>query len=135
MLAVSGSLISCETAPPKRTTQRQDRVFARVTVYWTNSDRWTRRHQSSTGTRLHVGHVAVDPRKIPYGSKVIFPDGEFTAVDTGTAVKSRKAARKGGRTLAEKAAIVIDRFFETKREALHWARSNPLFQNLEVVYP
>src|SRR4051812_30990378 len=76
-------------------------VLARVTVYWASggkgSDPWTRRHICSTGARLRVGHCAVDPRRIPYGSKITFPDGTFVAVDTGSAVRSRKAARLSGR--------------------------------------
>jgi len=93
-------------------------LLARVTVYWAGgrgSDRDTRQHKSATGARLRTGHCAVDPRKIPYGSQVIFPDRTgLVAVDTGSAVRSRKAARRGGRTQNEKSAIVVDRFFETK---------------------
>jgi hypothetical protein len=63
------------------------------------------------------GHCAVDPKRIPYGSKVVFPDAVCTAADTGTAVISRKAARLCGRTASQLKAIVVDRFFETKREA------------------
>src|SRR5882757_2608079 len=52
-------------------------LLARVTVYWASggggSDRWTRRHVCSTGVRLRVGHCAVDPRRIPYGSRVTLP--------------------------------------------------------------
>jgi hypothetical protein len=57
------------------------------------------------------------------------------AVDTGSAVVSRKAARRGGRTAYEKNAIVVDRFFETKRQALSWARQNPGFMTVRVVPP
>jgi hypothetical protein len=39
-------------------------------------------------------------------------------VDTGPAVVSRKAARLCGRTASQLKAIVVDRFFETKREAM-----------------
>src|SRR3954471_2600838 len=53
-------------------------VLARVTVYWASrgkgSDRWTQQHICSTGAHLRVGHCAVDPRRIPYGSKVTLPD-------------------------------------------------------------
>ena len=97
-------------------------ILARVTVYWASggkgSDPWTRRHICSTGARLRAGHCAVDPRRIPYGSRVTFPDGTLVAVDTGGAVRSRKAARALGRTASERNAIVIDRFFETKQQAL-----------------
>ena len=119
---------------------REQSLLARVTVYWASggggSDRYTRQHKCATGARLRSGHCAVDPRKIPYGSRVIFPDRtSLVAVDTGSAVVSRKAARRGGRTAYEKSAIVVDRFFETKRQALSWARQNPGFMTVRVVPP
>ena len=114
-------------------------LLARVTVYWASggggSDRWTRRHICSTGARLQAGHCAVDPRRIPYGSKVTLPDGILLAVDTGSAVVSRKAARRSGRTALERSALVVDRFFETKQQALNWARRNPYFMLVRVSPP
>jgi hypothetical protein len=114
-------------------------LLARVTVYWAaggrGSDRWTRRHICSTGVRLAAGHCAVDPRRIPYGSRVILPDATLLAVDTGSAVVSRKAARRAGRTALERSAIVIDRFFETKQQALSWAGRNPYFMLVRVSPP
>src|SRR3954465_8863952 len=87
---------------------QEQSLLARVTVYWASggkgSDRWTRRHVCSTGARLRVGHCAVDPRRIPYGSRVVFPDGTLIAVDTGSAVRSRKAARLSGRNAVERSA-------------------------------
>jgi 3D (Asp-Asp-Asp) domain-containing protein len=119
---------------------RDNSLLARVTVYWAGggrgSDRYTRLHKSATGQRLQQGHCAVDPRRIPFGSKVVLPDGTtLHAVDTGTAVRNRKAARKAGRTQTERNAIVIDKFFETKRQALMWANSNPPFVNVKVIAP
>ncbi len=119
---------------------RDNSLFARVTVYWAHggrgADRYSRQHKSATGTPLQQGHCAVDPRKIPYGSKVVMPDGStLNAVDTGSAVRNRKAARKSGRTINEKNAIVIDKFFETKRQALMWANSNPPFVSVKVIPP
>lgn len=119
---------------------RDNSLLARVTVYWAGggrgSDRYTRLHKSATGQRLQQGHCAVDPRRIPFGSKVVLPDGTtLHAVDTGTAVRNRKAARKAGRTVNERNAIVIDKFFESKRQALIWANSNPPFVNVKVISP
>jgi 3D (Asp-Asp-Asp) domain-containing protein len=115
-------------------------LLARVTVYWARgghgADRYTRQHKSATGLRLHQGHCAVDPKKIPYGSRVVLPDGSsLSAVDTGSAVRNRKAARRSGRTIHERNAIVIDKFFETKSQALAWANSNPPFVGVKVVPP
>jgi 3D (Asp-Asp-Asp) domain-containing protein len=118
---------------------REQSVLARVTVYWASggggSDHWTRRHVCSTGARLRAGHCAVDPRRIPYGSKVTLPDATLLAVDTGSAVRSRKAARRSGRTALERNALVVDRFFETKQQALSWARRNPYFMFVRVSPP
>ena len=110
---------------------REESVLARVTSYWASEGS----QFASTGRRLRAGHCAVDPKRIPYGSKVVFPDSVCTAVDTGTAVVSRKAARLCGRTASQLKAIVVDRFFETKREATAWTNAHPEFMTLQVVPP
>jgi 3D (Asp-Asp-Asp) domain-containing protein len=122
-----------------RVFAHEQSMLARVTVYWASggagSDRWSRRHICATGARLQAGHCAVDPRRIPYGSRVTLPDGTLLAVDTGSAVVSRKAARRSGRTALERNALVIDRFFETKQQALSWAKRNPYFMLVRVSPP
>jgi 3D (Asp-Asp-Asp) domain-containing protein len=110
---------------------REESILARVTSYWAGEGS----KFASTGRRLHSGHCAVDPKRIPYGSKVVFPDRACTAVDTGPAVISRKAARLCGRTASQLKAIVVDRFFETKREAMAWTNTHPHFMTLQVVRP
>jgi len=118
---------------------REQSMLARVTVYWASggggSDYWTRQHRCATGARLRAGHCAVDPRRIPYGSTVTLPDATLVAVDTGSAVVSRKAARRAGRTALERSALVVDRFFETKGQALRWANQNPYFMLVRVSPP
>lgn len=104
-------------------------VLARVTSYWAGEGS----KYASTGGRLRPGNCAVDPKRIPYGSKVVFPDAVCTAVDTGTAVVSRKAARLSGRTVSQLKAIVVDRFFDTKREADAWTNAHSEFMMLRVV--
>src|SRR5256714_7956117 len=126
-----------------RNTRRDPRggsLLARVTVYWAHggrgADRYTRQHKSATGQRLQQGHCAVDPRKIPYGSRVVLPDGStLAAVDTGSAVRNRKAARRLGRTHDERNALVIDKFFETRGQAMAWANTNPPFVSVKVISP
>jgi 3D (Asp-Asp-Asp) domain-containing protein len=97
--------------------------LARVTAYWAaEGDYYTERCMSATGVRLHDGHCAVDPNIIPYGSVVdISGVGKFLAVDTGSAVISRTAAREGGHTAAERHAIVVDLFFEDRSEGERFA--------------
>jgi hypothetical protein len=48
---------------------------------------------SWNGERLRESHCAVDPKKIPYGSKVVLPDATCVAVDSGPDVVNRKAVR------------------------------------------
>jgi 3D (Asp-Asp-Asp) domain-containing protein len=112
---------------------REQSILARVTVYWPSGKGIER--ASSNGARLQNGHCAVDPSKIPFGSKVIFPDAACVAIDSGPAVTSRLAARKSGRTAAQRAALVIDRYFETRIQALAWAASHPHFMLVQVLHP
>jgi 3D (Asp-Asp-Asp) domain-containing protein len=134
-------LLACTShAREQSLAAREQSLLARITVYWAKggagSDRYTRLHKASTGTRLRYGHCAVDPKRIPYGSRIVFPDRTtLLAVDTGTAVKNRKAARQAGRTVYERNAVVVDRFFETKGQALAWARQNPAFMAVRVIPP
>lgn len=123
----------------KTRENREQSMLARVTVYWAKggpgSDRFTRQHKCATGIQLRRGHCAVDPRRIPYGSQIVFSDARLLAVDTGTAVIDRKAARLSGRTRAEQNAVVIDRFFETKRQALAWEKTHSPFMMIRVIPP
>jgi 3D (Asp-Asp-Asp) domain-containing protein len=107
--------------------------LARVTVYWPEKSSGT--NAAWNGERLHEGHCAVDSKKIPYGSKISFQGDECVAVDTGPDVVKRKAARDCGQSRAERSAIVIDRFFETKKKALTWAEANPDFMVVRVRTP
>jgi 3D (Asp-Asp-Asp) domain-containing protein len=105
-------------------------ALARVTVYW--KDKASGANAAWNGVQLREGHCAVDPKKIPYGSKVVFHDAECVAVDTGPDVVNRKAARSSGRSATARNAIVIDRFFDTKEKALAWAKANPHFMVVQV---
>ena len=97
-------------------------MLARLTVYWRAEGQ---RKARWNNTSLRNGHCAVDPHKIPYGSKVLIDGETLTAVDTGPAVISRKAARSEGHTAEERRAVVIDRYFESQEQALAWAKSHP----------
>ena len=108
-------------------------ALARVTVYWHGEGSGA--NAAWNGARLRDGHCAVDPKKIPYGSKVVFYDAECVAVDSGPDVVNRRAARACGRSAAERSAIVIDRYFDTKRKALAWAKANPHFMVVQVRAP
>jgi 3D (Asp-Asp-Asp) domain-containing protein len=140
LLGVVAPPIYAAVKPAVNQQSNEKSLLARVTVYWASggrgSDRYTRQHKSATGLRLRGGHCAVDPKHIPYGSQVVLPDGtKLAAVDTGTAVQNRKAARKAGHDGYERSAVVIDRFFETKRQAIAWANTHPPFMPVRVVTP
>jgi hypothetical protein len=117
-------IFACQSFPSDRT------ALARVTVYWPGEG--SGMSAAWNGARLRENHCAVDPKKIPYGSKVIFGDGECMAIDTGPEVVKRKAARSLGRTSVERNAIVVDRFFDTKQRALTWASTHPHFMMVRV---
>lgn len=108
-------------------------ALARVTVYW--HSKASGANAAWNGAQLREGHCAVDPKKIPYGSKVAFHDAECLAVDTGPDVINRRAARSCGRSSAQRDAIVIDRFFQTKQKALAWANANEDFMTVRILMP
>jgi hypothetical protein len=108
-------------------------ALARVTVYWHGEGSGA--SAAWNGARLSEGHCAVNPKKIPYSSKVVFDDAECLAADSGPDVVNRKAAPSCGRNAAERNAIVIDRFFDTKEKALAWAKANPHFMMVRVRTP
>jgi len=108
-------------------------ALARVTVYW--HSKASGADAAWNGAQLREGDCAVDPKKIPYGSKVAFHDAECVAVDTGPDVVNRKAARSCGRSSAQRDAIVIDRFFQTKQKALAWANANEDFMTVRILMP
>ena len=107
-------------------------TLVRVTTYCREEGQ---PNAASNGARLRNGHCAVDPKKIPYGSKIILGNEELIAIDTGPAVVSRKAARRSGRTRAEREAMVVDRYFETRSQALAWEKSHPHFMKMRVLRP
>jgi 3D (Asp-Asp-Asp) domain-containing protein len=106
--------------------------LARLTAYWSGEgDYYTGHGLSSTGVHLHDGHCAVDPRIIPYGSEVNIEGlGTYLAVDTGSAVISREAARETGHTEAQRNALVIDLYFESRRAGEEFAASGPKFASI-----
>ena len=107
-------------------------TLARVTTYWREEGQL---RAAWNGARLRNGHCAVDPKKIPYGSRIQLAEEELIAVDTGPAVVSRKAARVSGRNAAERNAVVVDRYFETKSQAVAWEKSHPHFMKMHVLSP
>lgn len=99
-------------------------TVARVTYYWGCTN-------TSTGNRPVSGKtIAVDPKIIPYGSKVIIPQmgKTFIAHDTGSAVKSRLASRKHGRN-----NIVVDIFCYSEAQAQQYIKKYPMFMPIKII--
>lgn len=71
--------------------------------------KWASIGKTASGTRPTQGRtIAVDPRVIPLGSKVIINGRTYIAEDTGSAIKGKK----------------IDIFYSSHRDALNWGRRN-----------
>jgi len=105
-------------------------MTVRLTVYWAkggDTDRDSANKRSSTGYTLKQGEsIAVDPKIIPYRKEVIIPNiGLVKAVDTGTAVKQKKASN--GKL------PVIDVFFEYKKDAIAFANRYPKVVKVAVL--
>lgn len=71
--------------------------------------------RTATGRAVKVGLVAVDPRKIPYGTRLYITsaDGSYTygyaiAADTGGALRSGR--------------VLVDLFYNTERECVNFGR-------------
>lgn len=134
---VTTTPIAAPTTSHARTEPAPGRIssgerLGRVTAYWAGEgDYYTRRLISATGVRLHDGHCAVDPRIIPYGSVVeIAGVGKFLAVDTGSAVVARQAAREAAHTSEERDALVIDLFFESRKAGKAFVANAPKYASI-----
>jgi 3D (Asp-Asp-Asp) domain-containing protein len=104
-------------------------IKVRLTAYWAkgrDTDSWSAKRQSSTGATLKPNKsVAVDPKVIPFFSKVYIPNLGFrVAHDTGTDVIKRKAS--GGKY------PIIDIFFMTEKEAMRFVNNNPKIVKVAV---
>ena len=104
-------------------------IKVRITTYWANggdTDGWSAKRQSSTGVRLKPNvSVAVDPKIIPYFSRIYIPNLGFRyAHDTGTAVIRKKASN--GKY------PIIDVFFLHKRDAERFANTHPKIVKVKI---
>ena len=112
-----------------KTNTPKKEIKVRLTAYWakgSDTDSWSARRQSSTGATLKPNRsVAVDPKIIPYFSKLYIPNLGFRiAHDTGTAVVKKKAS-KGKYP-------VVDIFFMTEKEAMRFVNNNPKIVKVAV---
>ena len=109
------------------------RFKARITYYEPTACRYG--FATSTGRYAVEGVTcAVDPRVIPYGSRVrvsdlkgVVGDGYFLAQDTGSAVLSRKASRAWGSD-----APVVDIFVKSDKRLRAVERGVPMFCFVEI---
>jgi len=104
-------------------------IKVRLTAYWargSDTDSDTAKRRSSTGATLKPNKsVAVDPKIIPYFSRLYIPNLGFRiAHDTGTDV-IRKRASHGKYP-------VVDIFFMTEKEAMRFVNNNPKIVKVAV---
>jgi len=112
-----------------KTNTPKKEIKVRLTAYWargSDTDSWSAKRQSSTGATLKPNRsVAVDPKIIPYFSKLYIPNLGFRfAHDTGTDVIRKKASH--GKY------PVVDIFFMTEKEAMRFVNSNPKIVKVAV---
>jgi len=112
----------------KNNTAKKE-IKVRLTAYWargSGTDSWSAKRQSSTGATLKPNKsVAVDPRIIPYFSKLYIPNLGFRfAHDTGTDVIRKKASHGE--------YPVVDIFFMTEKEAMRFVNNNPKIVKVAV---
>jgi 3D (Asp-Asp-Asp) domain-containing protein len=126
--ASSKSLFSKSLHPNESPASARQGRLARLTAYWPGEDHYTNHKLSASGARLRDGCCAVDSSIIPYGSVVKIPGvGSYIAVDTGTAVIARKAARESGHNPQERSALVIDLYFVSRKAGELFSREGPKF--------
>ena len=131
VILMTAALMSCGVAVSKPSAQlsTQNRKQVRVTYYWAGEDRFG--SKTSTGGRaIPLKTCAVDPKLFKYGSQIHIPSLNKTLIanDTGTAVKSRKAAKRSGKDVP-----VIDVFVSNRKEAEKLARTRPKFMDVYVM--
>jgi 3D (Asp-Asp-Asp) domain-containing protein len=132
LLILSLFLSSCAGKQLVSSVPEGRKVRVCLTTYSKYDDKWTRKGLTSTGKPLSCGKTcAVDPKVIPYGSKIVIPElgMGLSAVDTGSAVVSRKAARRRG----EPNTPVVDIYFEKKSDARAFANSKPYFVDAYII--
>jgi 3D (Asp-Asp-Asp) domain-containing protein len=101
-------------------------IMVRLTTYSRTEkgcDKWTKKGKSSTGIKLKDKvSAAVDPKIIPYFSKVFIPEIKLNlfVCDTGGAVKSRLASRRNGRN-----EPILDLYFDRESDAKKFRLNNP----------
>jgi 3D (Asp-Asp-Asp) domain-containing protein len=126
--ASSKSSFSRGQQAPENDVASGEGRLARITAYWPGEDYYTTHRRSATGVPLRDGFCAVDSTIIPYGSVVTIPGvGRYVAVDTGTAVISRKAAKESGHNPQERSALVVDLYFASRRAGELFSREGPKF--------
>lgn len=123
--AILLSLMAVNCTTQKLVQQVPTGKLVRLTVYWKSEDGWTKRGKTATGEPLRsYKTIAADPKDFPYYSNISIPELKIKGVvhDTGSALKTRKAAIKCGKNVP-----VLDLFIERKKDALAFAKTSPKF--------
>jgi 3D (Asp-Asp-Asp) domain-containing protein len=127
LFLLAALICSCSAPKPNLPPNKKT---VRLTVYWKAEDGWTRRGFTSTGEPLiSYKTIAADPKDFPYYTKVEIPEFGIkgSVVDTGSALRTRKAAREMGRDVP-----VLDLYVEKRQDALDFIKGKPYF--VDVYY-
>lgn len=129
--------VKTEKIEPKKPEYRT--IVARVTYYSPNEKnyKWgTRISSNPKGKAISSWTVAVDPKKIPYGTTLYIPaleqvigDGIFRAEDTGRAVKSMKAI---GQNKRAEIHYVIDVFVDNNDKMNILSKTMPQYMEVYI---
>lgn len=143
-------LIQCVTPKPtmtfeSRIIEPKQQIFkpksftARITYYSPNEKGYiygTKIASNPKGKAVESYTVAVDPKKIPYGTIIYIPDlaetmgdGVFCAQDTGSSVKSLRAIPKVRRGEIN---IVIDVYVSSNETMNQLAKSMPHYMTVYI---
>lgn len=119
------ALILIVTLASHADTDDRDVVRARVTAYAPMDDKSgiCGGPVTSRGFRPNRHYAAVDPSRIPYGTRMYVPGyGEVVAADTGGALRSYDG-------------YAVDLYFDTHEEAVAWGKRSIRIIILGPDYP
>lgn len=124
LFCASCTVVADDYNKPAKLQPKYKEYVARVTYYWGDTI-------TSRGTKPVCGKtLAVDPKIIPYGSRVEIPEMgcTFISSDTGPAVKSRLASKRLGKN-----HIVVDVFCGSSAKAKERIKKYPMFMKIRVL--
>jgi 3D (Asp-Asp-Asp) domain-containing protein len=124
--------------PSQKRLMKQPKVFQARVTYWSPNEKdyklGSKIASNPKGKAIESWTVAVDPKKIHYGSTLYIPelaevlgDGVFCAEDTGSAVKQMKAIPMNKR---DEVNVVIDVYVSSNETMNRLAKKMPHYMTV-----